>query len=181
MTTLGEGIFKRCSSLTNIYVSTGNPVYYSIDGILYSKTKKSILVYPRGKKNKSFIIPDGIQCIASSAFYFNQHLVIPESATLFEYDSLVFDDKYSLREIHIGNKEPQNVTLGEADQEYINEFWEEFSGFEDFTQSFDKAGNVMLYVPYGSGHKYRRDKRFKGFKEIRIERTNTSLARNKLH
>ena len=58
---------------------------------------------------------------------------------------------------------------------------QDYSDFEDFTQSFDKAGNVMLYVPYGSGHKYRRDKRFKGFKEIRIERTNTSLARNKLH
>ena len=40
----------------------------SKDGILYSKDGATLIVYPMGKKDSSFEIPDGVKYIADYAF-----------------------------------------------------------------------------------------------------------------
>lgn len=52
---------RRCLSLTNIEVSEQNQNYASYDGILYSKDFKELILYPEGKKETEFTIPDFVE------------------------------------------------------------------------------------------------------------------------
>jgi hypothetical protein len=60
--------FDRCTSLASFSVDSLNPNYQSIDGILYSKDGKTLVTYPNGKSSKSYVIPNSVTSIGSSAF-----------------------------------------------------------------------------------------------------------------
>jgi len=67
--------------LTSIEVAEGNKDYFSKDGVLYNRFNQ-LICYPEKKIGESFIIPEGITSIKSSAFGFNDNLVsiiIPQS------------------------------------------------------------------------------------------------------
>lgn len=64
----GFGLFACCENLTDIIVSSGNRHYTSIDGVLYSKDKKTLICYPSGKKSALFVVPDEVTRIEDSAF-----------------------------------------------------------------------------------------------------------------
>ena len=68
-----EGIdalmFEYCHSLTSITVSENNDDYKSIDGNLYSKDGKTLIIYPANKRDEQFVIPDSVQTIGNWAFY----------------------------------------------------------------------------------------------------------------
>ena len=57
-----------CPSLLNIYVDKSNPNYTSSDGILYSKDLKTLVAYPRGRTDTTFIVPPGVTKIGAYAF-----------------------------------------------------------------------------------------------------------------
>ncbi|MBQ7913831.1 MAG: leucine-rich repeat protein [Clostridia bacterium] len=65
---IGLGAFMYCSSLTDIQVSQENTVYQSIDGNLYTKDGKTFVQYAMGKKETTFVVPNGVTSIAASAF-----------------------------------------------------------------------------------------------------------------
>ncbi|MBQ8447326.1 MAG: leucine-rich repeat domain-containing protein, partial [Clostridia bacterium] len=48
VTSIGNSAFYNCSSLTSITVSDGNRAYKSIDGVLCTYDKKTIVCYPAG-------------------------------------------------------------------------------------------------------------------------------------
>jgi len=76
--------FNQCTKLTTIDVAEDNPNYCSIDGILYSKDKKTIITYPIGKNDKTYEIPDGVTTISQYAFAGCWQLIkvsIPNSVT----------------------------------------------------------------------------------------------------
>lgn len=54
--------------LKSITVSTDNPVFSSLDGVLYSKDGKTLIKYPAGKDDVSFTIPNGVSVIGRGAF-----------------------------------------------------------------------------------------------------------------
>lgn len=60
--------FIRCSKLTKINVNKNNKTYTSIDGILFTKSKKTLAVYPYGKKNSAYSVPKTVYKIAEDAF-----------------------------------------------------------------------------------------------------------------
>ncbi len=55
------------NSLEAINVSDENPFFASNDGILYSKDKSRLILYPSGKSNTEFIIPSNVSIIESAA------------------------------------------------------------------------------------------------------------------
>lgn len=63
-----RGAFIGCSQLQEINVGTGHPIYSSNDGILYSKDKSILEIYPTGKSN-DFTIPSNVVKINIGAFY----------------------------------------------------------------------------------------------------------------
>ena len=60
--------FMECSKLTKINVNKNNKTYTSIDGILFTKSKKTLAIYPLGKKNSAYSVPKTVYKIAENAF-----------------------------------------------------------------------------------------------------------------
>ena len=60
------------ADLQEFKVDADNATYCDVDGVLYSKDKKTLLVMPYGRRsqeNMSVTIPEGVETIASYAFY----------------------------------------------------------------------------------------------------------------
>ncbi len=67
VTEIGSGAFSGCTSLTKINTAADNPSYCSIDGILFSKDKATLIQYPAARTG-SYTIPNSVIRIGSSAF-----------------------------------------------------------------------------------------------------------------
>lgn len=62
--------FRMWSGLTKVSVSEANPNYSSDSlGVVFNKNKTSLLLYPQGKTDSSYIIPWGVLEIANQALY----------------------------------------------------------------------------------------------------------------
>lgn len=59
--------FKRCSGLESIHVDDANEVYGSIDGVLFTNDKTSLLLFPEGRRGQYFV-PNSVTSIGDSAF-----------------------------------------------------------------------------------------------------------------
>ena len=80
---IAENVFFLCDELKSINVSSSNKYFSSIDGVLYSKDKKTLIAYPEGK-GSSYSIPNGVTSIGDGAFYYQDGLssvTIPNSVT----------------------------------------------------------------------------------------------------
>lgn len=77
--------FKHCTRLTSIEVSTDNETYSSIDGILLTKNKETLVLFPAGKTGEEFtLLPPSITTIGAYSFYDCQNLTnvtIPNKVT----------------------------------------------------------------------------------------------------
>ncbi len=60
--------FTTSYHLKEIHVPEKNPYYTSVDGVLYSKDKKTILEVPSAYEAESFAVPVGVEKIAGYAF-----------------------------------------------------------------------------------------------------------------
>jgi hypothetical protein len=69
VTSISTLAFDGCTSLTSIEVDENNTKYKSINGNLYSKDGKTLILYAIGKKDASFEIPDSVTKIGDRAFY----------------------------------------------------------------------------------------------------------------
>jgi len=68
VTSLGSHPFSYCTKLSSIIVDSNNPNYCSSDGVLFNKTKTSVIQYPAGNVNTSYNIPGTIISIGDNAF-----------------------------------------------------------------------------------------------------------------
>ncbi len=101
---IGVSAFYDCASLTGIIVADKNPAYSSVDGVLFDKTQSTLLTYPAGKQEKSYVIPDSVISIGNKAFrgcIGLTEITIPNSVTSIE--SAAFEDCTGLTEIAIPN------------------------------------------------------------------------------
>lgn len=84
-TSINPEAFKFCTSLTRIDVAEGNTAYSSVDGILLSKDKETLMIFPAGKANDKFtLLPPSITKIGDYAFYNCENLTnvtIPNKVT----------------------------------------------------------------------------------------------------
>lgn len=74
VTSILPSAFAGCPELKTITVSENNEYYRSIDGVLYDIGALYLYVYPGGKTDESFTVPDTVQTIGSYAFYDNEHI-----------------------------------------------------------------------------------------------------------
>lgn len=65
---IGEEAFFACTSLNDIDVDALNPVYSSVGGVLFDKSRTTLLQCPGGKAD-SYTIPDSVTNIWRAAFY----------------------------------------------------------------------------------------------------------------
>jgi hypothetical protein len=69
LTSVGRWAFNNSPKVTDITVDPANAFYCDVDGVLFSKDKKTLILYPMGKTAESYTIPEGVEVICSAAFY----------------------------------------------------------------------------------------------------------------
>src|SRR5213593_2245369 len=67
VTSIGGGAFSRCPRLTNLSVDAANPVYSSLDGVLFNKAQTTLLTYPAARVG-DYVIPGSVTSIQNYAF-----------------------------------------------------------------------------------------------------------------
>lgn len=68
VTYIGEVAFASCTSLTNISVGAANPVYSSLNGVLFNKAQTTLIQFPGGRGG-NYVIPNSVTSIRYLAFY----------------------------------------------------------------------------------------------------------------
>jgi hypothetical protein len=56
-----------CASLITITVDPLNPFYSSLDGVLFNKSRTTLILYPQGRLG-GYIVPDGVAAVGPNAF-----------------------------------------------------------------------------------------------------------------
>ena len=98
---IGEGAFGSCDCLTSIVVNSGNTAYSSVDGVLFNKSKTTIIACPCGLAD-NYTIPSSVISISKYAFYNCKSLTsitIPDGVTSISY--FAFFNCTSLKNITI--------------------------------------------------------------------------------
>ena len=76
--------FLECSNLKEINISENNKYYTLIDGVLYTKDKKTLILYPSGNEAETVEIPNFVTKVGRSSFQGSKNikkLVIPGNVT----------------------------------------------------------------------------------------------------
>ena len=63
-----SGAFSGCQELKELNISKNNTAYCSVDGVLFSKDMRTLVVYPSGRESTIYQIPDGVISIYDAAF-----------------------------------------------------------------------------------------------------------------
>lgn len=66
--TIGTGVFRGCIALSEINVSGDNPVYCSVDGVLFSEDKSVLICAPMNISTTSYLLSTEVKAIAAFAF-----------------------------------------------------------------------------------------------------------------
>jgi len=100
---LGTGVFTGCSSLLNINANSSNVNYSSLNGVLFSFDKLTLIQYPAGRIG-SYEIPSQVKTIGTNAFLSCtglQSVIIPPATTSIQ--SSAFGSCSGLTQVTIGH------------------------------------------------------------------------------
>ncbi len=145
VTSMAGDVFSGCTSLKEIIVDQNNPAYASVDGILYNKDLTRLCIYPGGRPDEKFEIPESVSTISYSAFIYVSNLqaiVIPKNVSQigrFSYCS-------QLKSVTVYWPEPLSISD---------------NVFGDITLT-----EGTLYVPYGTKTRYEAADGWKQFQNI---------------
>ena len=89
VSSIGYGVFYGCSGLEAINVEEGSYYYVSSDGVVFGETDDgiSLVLYSNGKKDATYSVPEGIECINDDAFGDPQYLISLNIPSSVEYIS----------------------------------------------------------------------------------------------
>lgn len=77
---------SSCPKLKEFIVSKENPYYTTVEGVLFSKDRSRLLVYPSGKTDKVYQIPDTVKIVAfGNENHYLQIIKIPRNLSMFGY------------------------------------------------------------------------------------------------
>ena len=109
---ISQNSFSNCENLIAVVVDASNPYYTSSEGVLYDKDMKELILYPAGKSDLKYFIPNGIETIREHAFVNAGKLtivVLPASVKQIGEDA--FTGCSSLKELEFFGKVPSFYTF----------------------------------------------------------------------
>ncbi len=126
--TIGSGlyqldytVFSLCDNLSVLEVSENNPYLCTVDNVVFDKSRERLILYPAGKKDEEYIVPEGVKIIDESSLKGAgfKSVTLPATLERIEYGntlSKLGDIYYPLtaldwEKVYI---EPNNHTLKEA-------------------------------------------------------------------
>jgi hypothetical protein len=98
------GAFFYCDELTAINVDEDNPVFASLDGVLYDKAMSKLLLYPSGRPDASFTVPNTVNTLDNYSFFNSRYLVsITIPGNVNTINSSAFSEGHALASVIIEN------------------------------------------------------------------------------
>lgn len=99
-----------CKKLTDLTVSEKNPNFSSVDGVLFSKDKTTLVYYLPTRENAEYTVPDGTKEIADKAFSENVSLAkVTLPASLERVGANAFSNCMSLETVSFAAESKQLV------------------------------------------------------------------------
>ncbi len=100
--------FNNCPNLESIEVDEENPFFSSVSGVLMNKEKTTILKYPEGAKQTSYVMPQSVTQIEDYAFANNTYLKsLSISPNVYRIGTFAFSGDKSLPTLDI----PESVRI----------------------------------------------------------------------
>ncbi len=96
--------FWGCNSLINVNVSEDNENFCSVDGVVFTKDKSILMLYPAGKTEEHYTIPDFVTTLSRDAFCDCNNLIsvtIPENVSCIS--DYAFDGCENLKTVNISS------------------------------------------------------------------------------
>lgn len=88
-----RNVFSSCYDLTQIVVDEANPYFCSEDGVLFTKSKDTLITYPEGKTDDTYVMPNNVSSVIDDAFgEFNSNVCLKKltiSASMETLSSLI--------------------------------------------------------------------------------------------
>lgn len=140
-TSISAVAFRNSTALENITVSEDNTKYTSVDGVLYTKDKTTLLKFPGGRKD-SFTIPDSVTTIGTHAFENCNITGVTIGKNVKTIESYAFYNCPSLADVNFGD----SVT---SISEYAFGLGKSLTSIE-FPDSLESIGDYA-FTPYASG------------------------------
>lgn len=110
--TVGSNLFANCTSFENIYVAEGNTKFCAEDGILFSKDKTQIYIYPATKSYTQYTVPATVKNIYFACFEAAKNLETLDTGENTEnIESYAFKNCTGLKQVTFG---PKLTHLGEG-------------------------------------------------------------------
>lgn len=95
VTDMSTAAFLSAASLEKIHVASGNSKYKDIDGVVFLKSNNELRIYPAGKTDHVYTVPDGTKYIGSCSMWYNDNLravVIPEGVVAIGTGAFLLDE-----------------------------------------------------------------------------------------
>ena len=149
LVSIGTGVFP--DTVSGFSISSSNSDFVSANGVLYDKERRKLLIYPGGRTNSYYSIPDGVTSIADYAFDSDRlkELYIPASLTELAPKAL-----YDIPAIEYFTVSGDNtVFASDSGNLYSKDFSELIKGAVGRTGSIKLHQNTMFidsYAFYGS-------------------------------
>lgn len=144
------GAIYNCEALSTLTLASGSQHYTLLDGVLFDKPMKTLLLSPALRPATRYEVPDGVEHLAPLAFFMNINLIdlkMPASVTQIEEG--VFDFCVNLQNVVLS----PNITVLPENAFYACEKLEHISlpegltAIEDF--AFLQSGLKELTIPAG--------------------------------
>jgi len=153
----------RFYNLQQVNVNESHKSYCSIDGVLYNKNLTKLIFYPNGRKDKSFIIPEGVTSATKKLLYsmkYIEELYIPSTLSVFDDGCIISTDislkniivdtnnqYYSSKDGVLYNKQQNEIIRYPANKE-ISSYNIDNNVVAIGTDAFAGARNLVeLYIP----------------------------------
>lgn len=74
VSSIGVNAFANCTGVTSFAVSEENQNFIAVDGVIFTRDKKELVMYPSGKEDAVYQIPEGTTTVRERAFAYHPHL-----------------------------------------------------------------------------------------------------------
>ena len=175
VTYIGSIPFAACSNLNKIEVQAGNTNFTSLDGVLFTKDMKTIMVYPCGKQGNTYSIPNSVTSIGWHAFWRCSGLTsvtIPNSVTSIGGSAFCYCS--GLTSVTIPNSVTSIEQYAFSECSGMKEVYSQIEQpfaikdnvFKYYSNGSNKFTSATLYVPRGTKALYEATDGWKNFTKI---------------
>lgn len=167
LTTIGEIAFQNCSAMVNINVEAGNPMFSSIDGVVYDKDATTILICPERKTEVA--LPNSLTTVGVNAFRNCSSLTsIPLPGTLTAIENTAFSGCSGLISITLPSSLTTIGILAFSRCTSLANIQMQCMTPIECSPAFseDVLKNAILYIPQGTLAAYKAVEPWKNFANI---------------